>query len=153
MVQIPQDEVTQEDLAAWYKKAEELSKLKVEEMLLRKRIFKHFFPEPREGTNKVELGGGYELSVTHVIDRKIDPALLLALQGQFQQAEIPLDRLIKMEPKLQVKNYKELEEEKRILFDQVLEIKEGSPSSMKIDMPAKLKKAQAAAQENGVPFQ
>lgn len=140
---IPEDVVTPEQLAEWYEVQQELSRLKQKESLMRSRIYKFFFKEPKEGTNKVPLndGTGAELKAQRVIDRKVDPGTLDALReaqrvnwGEGHQPgtlpnvpKLALDKLVKWKPELSVKDYRELSEEERIYFDQCLIIKDGSP--------------------------
>lgn len=137
---VPANQVTQEDLAEWYRLQAELKRVKTSEMLLRVKIFKGFFPEPREGTNNFTLPDGHVLKGGHVINREVDPGSYQALQPQFQQANILFNELVKWEPKLKVAPYRTLTEEQRNLFDQCLIIKPGSPS-LEIAPPSTRKKS------------
>lgn len=132
--------VTQEDLAEWYRLQAELKRVKASEMLLRVKIFKNFFPDPREGTNNFTLPDGHVLKGGHVINREVDPGSFQALQPQFQQAHILFNDLVKWEPKLKVSSYRKLTEEQQHLFDQCLIIKPGSPS-LEIAPPSTRKKS------------
>ena len=67
MVSIPENQVTQQDMERWYTVQEQLSKLKNEEQLLRKKIFTGMFHDPVEGTNSVDLGDGFVLKGKRVI--------------------------------------------------------------------------------------
>lgn len=136
MTAIPENEVTQKDLEDWYKLQEDLSRIKNQEMLLRKKIFSHFFKTPKEGTNTHPLADGYALKGGYVIDRKVDIALLTNFNEKLKDAGVSVDKLVKYEPKLAVSEYRTLTEEQRQLFDQVLIIKPGAPS-LEIVLPKK----------------
>jgi hypothetical protein len=56
MTPIPENTVTQADMDEWYALQKQLAAVKSAEMLLRMKIFKHYFPAPVEGTNQVPLG-------------------------------------------------------------------------------------------------
>jgi hypothetical protein len=127
--------VTLKDLELWYTKQEELRKLKEEEMALRLRITKQYFPTPKEGTNSHELGDGYVMKMKHNIDRKVDEAALSTLKDKLKEAGIRVDDLIIYKPELSVKQYRPYEldtsEEgkKRLnLIDQCLIVKPGAPA-------------------------
>ena len=136
MTTIPQNEVTQKDLEDWYKLQEDLSRIKNAEMLLRKKIFDHYFKAPKEGTNTQPLRDGYALKGGYVINRAVDVALLTNFNEKLKSAGVSVDKLVKYEPKLAVSEYRTLTEEQRQLFDQVLVIKPGSPS-LEIVLPKK----------------
>lgn len=146
---IPENTVTAQDLAEWYELQEQLGKLKSAEALLRGRIFRHYFPTPKEGTNNVSLndGTGAVLKGQHVINRTVDPGSLDALKKAQQDAlallasggnpNVPvlkLDELIKWKPEVAISKYRELTEEERMFFDQCLVIKPGSPQ-LEITIP------------------
>lgn len=78
---LSQDEV----LALWEGLKTQLSEVKTKEMELRKYVVKRAFPAPTEGTNKVKLGGGYELKAGIKFDYK--------LIGTNEQIEECLDRI------------------------------------------------------------
>lgn len=136
MTTIPQNEVTQQDLEDWYKLQEDLSRIRNQEMLLRKKIFDYYFPAPKEGTNTYPLPDGYALKGGYVINRTVDVALLTNFNEKLKDAGVSVDKLVKYEPKLAVSEYRTLTEEQRQLFDQVLIIKPGSPS-LEIVLPKK----------------
>lgn len=133
--QFDQDQkATQSDLTAWYEMQEKLRVLKADEMTLRKKIVASYFPAPTEGTNSAPLADGWVLKMTQPVTRGIDIAVLETMSAEFQEKGISISMLIDWKPSLKVSVYKELEEEQRHLFDQVLVIKPGSPS-LKIEMP------------------
>lgn len=126
-MEIPQKTITQADVEEWYRLQDELRKVKTKEMLLRKKIFEAVFPEPKEGTNSVELGDGYVLKGKHVINRTIDEGSLQAMSKELQEAGINTDELIEWKPSLKTREYRKLTAEQIHLFDQVLIVKDGSP--------------------------
>lgn len=140
---IPSDTITEADLQAWYKMHADLAKLKASEMLLRQRVFRHFFPNPIEGTNTFNLeaveGVPYALKATYPIIRKIDEALLTVATPDLREKGIPIDSLVKRQPELVISAYRLLTAEEQALFDRVMEIKPGSPS-MKIEQVKKASK-------------
>lgn len=145
MVQIPANSVSFDDIAQWEQAKKELGLLKAKEALLRMKVFRGCFPEPREGTNKFPLGNDYVLKATHVISREIDIAALTSSIVMLQENKIPTDSLISYTPKLVMSEYRTLTDEERNLFDRVLVVKEGSPQ-ISIELPAKAaKKAEAVA--------
>lgn len=141
MVELPEQEVTLEDLGTWYKMKEELDKLKTNELLLRRRLFRHYFPSPKEGTNTEKLPDGYQLKGTHKIDRKVDEAALATLTATMQEQGIRVDELFVYKPSLSMTGYKELTAEQRLLADQCLIIKPGAPSLAIVEPKATRAKA------------
>lgn len=146
--EIPDNQVTAADLAEWYRLQSELARIKAAEALLRSKIFKHFFPAPKEGTNNYELsdGTGAVLKGTYVINRDVDPGALDArrkLQNEegFNGTKLKLDNLIKWKPEVKIAEYRKLTDEERLQFDQCLIIKPGSPQ-MKIEIPKRAKPAE-----------
>ena len=160
MTEIPENEVTLADIAQWYKLQAELAKLKSAEGLLRNKLFKHFFPNPKEGTNNFELkdGTGAVLKAKHNINRKVDEGEYQALRvaqneayataeaDQFAQGvdgrpnipRLPLDDLVKWKPEVSISEYRKLTEEERQYFDQCLVITPGSPQ-LEIAIPKRAK--------------
>lgn len=148
MVEIPQNQVTQEDLAAWYQMSQELRTLKAKESLLRKKIFGSAFPDPKEGTNNYDLADGYVLKGQHVLNRDVDIGALDALKPKLREEGVNPDNLVKYKPELKKAEYNKLTQEQKQLFDQCLIIKPGSPS-LEIVLPAKNRAKQEAAGPKG----
>lgn len=142
MTDLPQTEqpVTQKDMEEWYRLQQQLAEIKGKEMALRLRIFKHHFPNPKEGTNTVPLndGTGCELKGVHKINRSVEKAALVVLAPKFEEAKIAVGDLIEYKPELKIAEYRTLTEEQRELFDQALIVKDGTPD-VKIVLPAKNK--------------
>lgn len=145
MINIPENTTTQADLVEWYRLKEELARIKTTEMLLRQKIFKFYFPNPKEGTNKVDLKDGTDavLKAIHIIDRTIDPGSLDALRTAiFEEGSnlprLPIADLIRYKPDLVLREYRKLTVEETLVFDQCLIIKPGSPQ-LEITIPKKKK--------------
>lgn len=148
MTMIPENTVTPEDLAQWYTMKQELSRLKSAEALLRARIFRFYFPTPKEGTNNQPLndGTGAVLKGQYVINRAVDIGALDALRKAQQEAvegsnapKLNFDELVKWKPEVAITKYRELTEEERHYFDQCLVITPGSPQ-VEITIPKRAAK-------------
>ena len=127
MIQIPENQVTQQDMERWYTVQEQLSKLKNEEQLLRQKIFKGMFHDPKEGTNSVDLADGFVLKGKRVINRTVDEAAFKASIEELAKNGIATDAIVKFKPELVTSEYRTLTDEQRNLFDCVLIIKDGMP--------------------------
>ncbi|CAB4194449.1 hypothetical protein UFOVP1254_65 [uncultured Caudovirales phage] len=134
MTLIPPNEVTQADLDEWSNLTQQLAAIKAKEMLLRIKIFRAKFPNPVEGTNKFPLAAGWIIKATYPISRKPLVDLLIARAQELRNSGVPVDTLIKSTPELVVAEYRKLDDDKRHLFDQILEIKPGSPQ-LEITLP------------------
>lgn len=121
-------------LEKWYLLQDQLKKIREEEAALRAEIFAEAFPNPKEGTNKFDLGGGYQLTATLPITRKVDVAAYEAMKELLEENGINADKMVKWNPELEMKQYRCLTEEELHLVDQFLIIKDGSPQ-LKIVMP------------------
>ncbi len=140
MTQIPANPVTQADLNEWSALHAQLSALKSAEMLLRMKIFKGLFDAPVEGTNTLPLGTeGWVIKAKYPINRKPDVALLVAKAQEMRELGIPVDSLIKSVPELVTTEYRKLSDEQRNVFDQILDIKPGSPA-LEIVLPKRAAK-------------
>lgn len=140
MTPIPENTVTQADMDEWYALQKQLAAVKAAEMLLRMKIFKHYFPAPVEGTNQVPLGTeGWVIKAKYPITRKPDVALLTAKAAELRAAGVPVDSLIKSVPELVTTEYRKLTEEQTKLFDQILDIKPGSPA-LEVVLPKRAQK-------------
>lgn len=148
MTVIPDNPVTIQDLMLWYKLKDELAKLKASESLMRSKLFKGYFPTPKEGTNTLDLdplliaaglpSGGHVLKATYPIERKIDDAAVTTLAPVLAANLISVDKLIRRKPELDVKEYRTLTAEQTQLFDQCLIVKPGS-AQLEIVLPAAAK--------------
>lgn len=114
-------------LNAWYAKQKELRELKESEILLRKDLFKYYFPAPREGTNRLPLGGGWDLIAVQSLNRKVDEAVLDSMLKRLRVAKVPVDALFVYKPSLVKAEYDALTDEQRAIVDECLTIEDGSP--------------------------
>jgi len=152
MTQVPENEVTQADINKWYELQAQLKSIKASEMLLRTKIYKGLFKDPKEGTNTIPLNQGWVLKAKHVINRDVDQASLTACSqideatqmSRFSSNGIHTEKLIKWKPELVTKEYRLLTDEQRQIFDECLIIKPGSPS-LEIVLPAAARAAQGEA--------
>lgn len=144
-----------EKLAAWFalcKRIEaECKPLIEQERTMRAELFATLFPAPKEGTNTYDLGDGYEVKGKYPIDRKVDATVLDTLRtlklrdlspqllamvhpvGEYDpdmlvttRLSLNLDTVVKWEPKLETKPYRELTDEQRAIFERCLTSKPGS---------------------------
>jgi hypothetical protein len=129
-------EVTQEDLNTWYSLQAELERVKTAELVLRNKIFKYYFKNPKVGVNNHDLTQGWVLKGEYKLNYKVDIPLFTTLKAGFAEAGLPVDDLVKYKPEMSVTAYKALTEEQRRAFDQVLEIKPGTPA-LSIVLPKK----------------
>lgn len=127
MSKIPENPLTQDDFNKWAEVTKEVARLKSVEILLRMKIFGAMFPVPVEGTNTVALTDGYELKAKYPISRKILVDVLAGRTKELKDAGIKLGNLIVNKPELSVAEYRKLTEAELKLFDQILEIKPGTP--------------------------
>jgi hypothetical protein len=125
-----------QQVGRWFNKQKELRKVKAEEMEQRKLLYAHFFPNPEEGTNTAPLDGEWVIKGGRKISREIDPGELQARGEALAAAGLPLVNLVEWKPSLKLKEYRNLTDEQRTLFDFVLLIKDGSPS-LEVAIPAK----------------
>lgn len=125
---LPENAVTQADLAAWYEMSKQIQELKGKEMLLRQKIFKGLFKDPKEGTNSLDLPDGYVLKGKRTVNREVDPGSLQAMREEFAKAGIVTDAVVQYKPSLKISEYRTLTEEQRKLFDQALIVKDGAPA-------------------------
>ena len=115
-------------LMQWQALQAELTRVKNNELLLRQRLFRHFFPVAKEGTNHHNLGHGYKLDAVVPYTREVDAEALLGLSNELPAAGIDLDALIKYKPSLVTSAYRDLTDVQQKLFDRCLTIKPGSPT-------------------------
>lgn len=120
--------VTQEEFNEWYALQNQMREIKEREMELRKKIFAFYFQGAVEGTNKLEMQDGYTLTGKRVINRSVDKGSLVSLTPELQAAGIKVDDLVEWKPSLKISAYRKLSEAQTQLFDQVLVVKDGSPS-------------------------
>ena len=123
-------------VSQWFKLTGNLKQLKAEESDLRKNIFEKVFTSPKEGINKIPLQGGWQLEANVPYTRTIDKAAFVAIQQQLIQNGIKTDVLVEMKPSLVLSVYRKLSDDQKLMFNQCLTTKQGSPS-FKIIEPKK----------------
>lgn len=123
-------------VSQWFKVTENLKEFKAEESDLRRSIFEKCFTSPKEGTNKIPLQGGWQLEANVPYTRTVDKAVFMAIQQQLIQNGIKPDVLVEMKPSLNLALYRKLSDEHKLMFNQCLTTKQGSPS-FKIIEPKK----------------
>lgn len=128
------EDVTQDELNEWYTIQQQLVELTGREKELRSKIFKAKFPNPKEGTNKFALSAGWILNATHVINRSVDQASLLAQREELDKAKVPFDLIFKYKPELVKSAYNHLTDEQKKVVDACLIIKPGMPQ-LEIKLP------------------
>lgn len=148
MVDVPEDEpFTEAELAEWYKVKTELNKLKQKEGLLRHRIFGKCFPNPKVGINNYDLSNGYVLKGKYEENTSVDEGAFGAIAEQMRGLGVNPDDLIRRKPELNKTEYKKLNAEQKLAFDQCLTVKPGS-KSLEVVLPAKNK----PKEDNGENF-
>lgn len=124
----------------WMELKRKLTSLALEEVFLRRELFKEAFPTPDEGTNSYSLPKDWVLKGVHKIDRKIDDAAYTVLRPKFEEQKIPCDTIIRLKPELVIAEYRKLNDAQMHLFDQALIVKPSETPSMEVVLPAKAKK-------------
>lgn len=124
--------MTQEELFAkigrWNDLVSQLSSIKDQEMKLRKEIFDACFPDPVEGTNKIDMPEGWVLKGTYKLTRSLDEAALPAVVAELRKHKVNTDSLISYKPSLSVSAYKKLDAKWQKVLEQAMETKPGAPS-------------------------
>lgn len=110
----------------WNAKKKTLSFAKNEEMEIRKAIVNTIAPGASEGSHTIEVDG-LILGVKISFNRKVLDEELSVLSPEFEKEGISVDALIRKKPELNMAAYRKLDDEKRTIFEQCLEIKEGAP--------------------------
>lgn len=118
----------------WRESKAVLTEAKKLEVDLRNQIFQQLFPAPMEGTNTYTLPDGAKVKGTYKYYRKVDEAAIADVMNQLPEEVRPL--LIRFKPEVNVKVYKSLPEQQRMLFEEALIIKPGTPGLDYIPPPA-----------------
>lgn len=106
----------------------ELAILKVDELNLRKSIFKILFPNPREGVNTYPIDNMYAVKGEYKMSRKIDIAALNSGRDTFEAEDIDASKLVKYKPELSMTEYNKLTDKQKHIFDFCLVATEAAPS-------------------------
>lgn len=115
-------------LQEWYIDKGKLSELKEVEGFTRRRLVAFYFPSPEEGTNRLDLGQGYDLKLNHSYDYKVDEAAVdQVTQAEIKKHKLPWDDLFVYKPTLNKKVYNDLTSEQQKFVQALLDIKPASP--------------------------
>lgn len=113
-------------VAEWFGLVQQLDIIKKREMELRNAIYAHYFQNPVEGTNKVELPDGWRLDCQYKLSRKLDEAALPAILKKLPEGTE--ERVIRYKPDLNLREYRKLVDTQQAIFDEALIIKPSTPS-------------------------
>lgn len=133
MSELPQQEqMTPEEayerLQAWYQKKQQLDTLKTHEHLERVAISGFYFPNPREGANRMDLGGGFDLLLQAGFNYKVNEEDLDNVKAtDIKKLKLPWDDLFVYKPSLDMKTYRALSKAQKRFVDGLLDIKPSSP--------------------------
>jgi hypothetical protein len=149
----PEDFVIRRDkeIQAWLDSKPVLEAAKTAEMSARASVTSTLFPNPRKGTQRYALNGGFNVKLVHSLtytigdkDKVNDEGKKIGVDVQAREleekicalgaeAELLCERLIKWKPELSATEYEKLDSESplqlsiRNLVDEVLIVKPGSP--------------------------
>ena len=103
-------------LMLWQQKKQAIENAKAEELELRKYIVKREFPKANEGTNRKELGSGYDLKSVIKYNYKCDDNEkvengLNRLSALGNEGSFIADRLISWTPNFKLMEYRTLQED------------------------------------------
>ena len=117
----------------WHEKAEELARVKAEELLLRLELVAEYFPAGGEGTEKADLGKGFELvakfGLNHRLPAEETTRPVLAKMAKADPAGDELvKRLVKWTPEVRVGEMKKLPARLAKLFETILTITPATPT-------------------------
>ena len=124
------EEIRDQDIQEWLQALESATYAKTviaRELELRKGIRDKYFAKATEGVNKLQLGNGYFLKLSHKIDRKLDVAVLPSITEELREIGVDIDFVVERKPTLRLANYRELTAEQMQVFDKALTIKPASP--------------------------
>jgi hypothetical protein len=128
----PQQKLTPEvaytQLQVWYGKKQELATLKTSEVLLRKDMAVFYFPTPSIGTNRLDIGGGFDLKLVHKQNISVDEAAVdNVTAAQIKKLKLPWEDLFVYKPLLVKATYDDLTSEQKKFVDALLDIKDATP--------------------------
>lgn len=158
MSQIPQQEpLTPEGafakLQTWFAQKLELAKVKTAEVLSRKEMAAYYFPEPVKGTQRLDLGDGFDLKLVHKFNYKVDEAAVdNVTAAQIKKMKLPWEDLFVYKPELSQSTYNDLTEEQRKFVDGLLIITDATPDLdivPRADYDGAAKHAEAAVAASG----
>lgn len=160
MVDIPtQIEMTPEEanerLQRWYQKQAQLKSLRAHEHLERRALSDYYFHNPVEGTNRFDIGGGFDLKLQHGYHYKVSEEDLDQVKASdIKRLKLPWDDLFVYKPEVKLSVYRKLSDEQKAFVDGILDIKESSPQLSIVpqaDRSGQKAHAQAASQQTQTP--
>lgn len=115
-------------LQLWFSKKQELSALKTSEVLTRKDLAGFYFPNPVFGTNRIDLGEGYDLKLVHKQNIKVDVAAVDQVTPKMiAKLKLPWEELFEYKPSLVKSVYDTLTEPQKVFVDGLLDITDATP--------------------------
>lgn len=125
----------------WYELSEQAAVLKAKENEARRALVAKFFPDAKEGVNTLSIAYGKVLKANVPVTRTVDDPQLEALkklatsEGRVSVLSL-CDTLFTYKPSLAVGEWKDLSDDERKLFADVITEKPGMPS-LSIETPKK----------------
>lgn len=80
------------------------------ELSLRKVVAGRFFPQPKEGTNRSPLEGGYDVKLVQTFDRSVDETVPQVFP-RLREMGVSVDKLFPLVPRLSLTEYRKLVEQ------------------------------------------
>lgn len=102
----------------------QLDPLVAQERAIRKQIVDAFDQKHEGSKNEIGLANGYTLKMNYKLKREIDEPALNNLYKELEEVKVPVEMLIKHKPQLELKIYRALSDEQRMVVDKALVIKE-----------------------------
>lgn len=130
-------------LQNWDTSKKSLEAAKESEMNFRNMVTHEFFPDAKEGTQRVELPAGYALKLVAKTNYTFDDkeamhGALCEIETTGEHGAFIAQRLVSFTPKLSVAEYKKLSPQYKVIIDRVLTSKPAAPA-LEIEEP-KVKK-------------
>lgn len=124
----PTPEQMFERLQTWWQQQQQLAKLRALEILKRKEMVAYYFVDPRQGTNRLDVGGGFDLKLDVPFKPKVDEAMFKAVKtADFTALGIDKATLFPLKPTLSVTAYRKLNDKQRAFIDQMLDVGDNTP--------------------------
>lgn len=104
-------------LMLWERTKKALAEAKEDEMEIRKTAVQVYVPQPREGMNTVDLGGGYALKAAIKYNYKLDPdnakveAALDRIEALGNEGKFVAERLVSWTPNFLLTEYRKLQDD------------------------------------------
>ena len=111
-------------LVAWNDVKAVLDQVKKIESALRKEMLGEFFSNREEGTNNHSLGADWKAVCKQPMSRAIDVAKLDEVMAKMPRGS--KQKLVKVEHKLILGEYRKLDEKTKAIFDDALTLKKGT---------------------------